>query len=111
MKAIQILIVLAAWLSAGPASAALNIFACEPEWAALAKELAGPKASIYVATTALQDPHRIEARPSLIARARSADLVICTGADLESGWMPLVQAQSGNGKIQRGAPGYFEAAG
>src|SRR5688572_8449968 len=110
MKAIQILIVLAAWLSAGPASAALNIFACEPEWGALAKELAGDKGSIYVATTARQDPHRIEARPSLIARARSADLVVCTGAELEAGWLPLVQSQSGNGKIQTGSPGYFEAA-
>jgi len=94
---------------AAPATAALNIFACEPEWGALAKELGGDKASIYVATTALQDPHRIEARPSLIARARTADLVVCTGAELEIGWMPLVQTQSGNPKIQAGQPGYFEA--
>ena len=93
-----------------PAFAALNIFACEPEWGALARELGGDKASVYVASTALQDPHRIEARPSLIARARSADLAICTGAELEIGWMPLVQTQSGNGKIQVGQPGWFEAA-
>ena len=96
--------------TAMPATAALNIFACEPEWGALAKELGGDKASIYVATTALQDPHRIEARPSLIARARTADLVVCTGAELEIGWMPLVQRQSGNARIQAGQPGYFEAA-
>ena len=93
-----------------PASAALNVFACEPEWGALAREIGGDKASVYVASTALQDPHRIEARPSLIARARSADLAICTGAELEIGWMPLVQTQSGNAKIQAGQPGYFEAA-
>ena len=93
-----------------PAAAALNIFACEPEWGALARKLGGDKASIYVATTALQDPHRIEARPSLIARARTADLVVCTGAELEIGWMPLVQRQSGNARIQAGQPGYFEAA-
>jgi zinc/manganese transport system substrate-binding protein len=93
-----------------PAVAALNIFACEPEWGALAKELGGDKASIYVATNALQDPHRIEARPSLIARARTADLVVCTGAELEIGWIPLVQTQSGNSRIQAGQPGYFEAA-
>jgi zinc/manganese transport system substrate-binding protein len=91
-----------------PALAALNIFACEPEWGALAKELAGERSNVYVATTALQDPHRIEARPSLIARARSADLVVCTGAELEIGWMPLVQTQSGNARIQTGQPGYFE---
>jgi zinc/manganese transport system substrate-binding protein len=96
--------------TAVPATAALNIFACEPEWGALARELGGDKASIYVATTALQDPHRIEARPSLIARARTADLVVCTGAELEIGWMPLVQTQSGNARIQAGQPGYFEAA-
>ena len=95
---------------AAPAFAALNVFACEPEWGALAREIGGDKASVYVASTALQDPHRIEARPSLIARARSADLAICTGAELEIGWMPLVQTQSGNGKIQAGQPGYFEAA-
>ena len=94
---------------AAPATAALNIFACEPEWGALSRELGGDKASIYVATTALQDPHHIEARPSLIARARTADLVVCTGAELEIGWMPLVQTQSGNPRIQAGQPGYFEA--
>src|SRR5215216_3886684 len=93
-----------------PAHAALNIFACTPEWGALAKELGGEKTTVYVATTALQDPHRIEARPSLIARARSADLLVCTGAELETGWLPLVQSQSGNPKIQTGAAGYFEAA-
>jgi zinc/manganese transport system substrate-binding protein len=109
-RTFTLLLALAAGLAAAPVLAALNIFACEPEWGALAKELAGDKASIYVATTALQDPHRIEARPSLIARARSADLMVCTGAELETGWLPLVQAQSGNPAIQPGRPGYFEAA-
>jgi zinc/manganese transport system substrate-binding protein len=106
--------VLAAVVAGGfalPAGAALNVFACEPEWAALAQEIGGDKVSVYTATTALQDPHRIEARPSLIARARGADLVVCTGAELEIGWLPLVQSQSGNSKIQTGQPGYFEAAG
>jgi zinc/manganese transport system substrate-binding protein len=96
----------AAW----PAAAALNIFACEPEWGSLAKELGGDRVQVYTATTALQDPHRIEARPSLIARARSADLVVCTGAELEIGWLPLVLTQSGNPKIRPEQPGYFEAA-
>jgi zinc/manganese transport system substrate-binding protein len=98
------------WLAAQPALAALNIFACEPEWGALSKELGGDKANVYVATSPLQDPHHVEARPSLIARARSADLVVCTGAQLEIGWLPLVQTQSGNAKIQLGQPGYFEAS-
>jgi zinc/manganese transport system substrate-binding protein len=97
-------------LACAPAWAALEVFACTPEWAALARELGGDRVSVYAATTALQDPHRIEARPSLIARARRADLVVCTGAELEVGWLPLVLAQSGNAKIQRGQAGYFEAA-
>ena len=110
IKWLTCILALAAALAGRPALAALNIFACEPEWGALAKELGGEKVNVYVATNARQDPHHIEARPSLIARARSANLVVCTGAELEVGWMPLVQTQSGNANIQRGQPGYFEAA-
>ena len=93
-----------------PAQAALNIFACEPEWAALAQELAGDKASIYAATSALQDPHHVEARPSLIAKARRAQLVVCTGAELEVGWLPVILRESANPDITAGKPGNFEAA-
>lgn len=89
---------------------ALAVFACTPEWGALVHELGGERVELAVATTARQDPHRIEARPSLIARARSADLVVCTGAELEVGWLPQVLAQSGNARVQPGRPGYFEAA-
>ncbi len=97
-------------LVALPAAAALNVFACEPELGALAQELGGDKVAVYSATTALQDAHRIEARPSLIARIRTADLLICSGSELEIGWIPLLLTQSGNSKIQLGSPGYFEAS-
>ena len=107
----RILLIALSFAISSPALAALNILACEPEWGALAKEIGGDKVTVYTATTALQDPHRIEARPSLIARARSADLMVCTGAELEIGWVPLLQTQSGNPKIQAGQRGYFEAAG
>ncbi len=92
------------------AQAALNVFACEPEWAALTQELAGDKADIYAATTGLQDPHHVQARPSLIAHARRAQLLVCTGAQLEIGWLPVVQNESGNPDIFPGKPGSFEAA-
>ena len=95
---------------AAPVLAELRVFACEPEWGALTQELGGDKVSIYTATTALQDPHRIEAKPSLLARARNADLLVCTGAELESGWLPVLLRQAGNANIQPGKPGYFEAA-
>ena len=101
-------IALAAW-GAIAAHAQLSIFATVPEWGALAEELGGDKVKVYTATTALQDPHRVEARPSLIARARGADLVVATGADLEVGWLPLVIQQSANAKVRPGTPGYFEA--
>ena len=52
----------------------------------------------------------IEAKPSLIARARNADLVACTGAELEIGWLPVLLQQSGNAKVQPGQPGNFAAA-
>ncbi len=90
--------------------AALNVFACEPEWAALTQQLAGDKANIYTATGPLQDPHQVQARPSLIAKARSAQLLVCTGAELEIGWMPVVLQESANSNIQPGSSGHFEAA-
>ena len=95
---------------AAPALAALNVFATVPEWGALTEELGGDKVKVYTATNALQDPHHVEAKPSLIARARAADLVVATGAELEIGWLPLVTQQAGNPKVQAGKPGYFEAA-
>jgi zinc/manganese transport system substrate-binding protein len=93
-----------------PARAALKVFACEPEWAALAQEIGGDAVSVFSATTALQDPHQVQARPSLIARLRNADLLVCTGADQEIGWLPILLLQSANGKVQPGAPGYLLAA-
>jgi zinc/manganese transport system substrate-binding protein len=93
---------------AAPAQA-LTVFACEPEWAALVRQLA-PHAQVRSATHARQDPHHIEARPSLIAALRGADLAVCTGASLESGWLPMLQQRSGNPHVQKDAPGMVYAA-
>ena len=106
----QLFLVLLAALAL-PAQAALNVLSTVPEWAALAQEIGGDRVRVASATTALQDPHHIDARPSLIARARNADLLLATGAELEVGWLPVVQRESGNPRIQSGQPGYFEAAG
>jgi zinc/manganese transport system substrate-binding protein len=97
-------------ITLGAPALALNVFATVPEWGALVQELGGDKVKVTVATNALQDPHHVEAKPSLIARARNADLVVATGAELEIGWLPLVIQQSGNPAIRPGKPGYFEAA-
>ncbi len=87
----------------------LRIFACEPEWAALATEIGQDLVDTYSATTALQDPHYIQARPSLIAKVRKADLVICSGAQLEIGWLPLLLQKANNRNVMPGTPGNFEA--
>jgi len=92
-----------------PLYAGLQVFACEPEWASLANELGGEHLDVYTATTNQQDPHHIQARPSLVAKARQADLLVCTGAELEVGWLPLLLRKSGNPNIQAGQAGYFIA--
>lgn len=93
-----------------PASAEVKVFACEPEWAALAGEIGGDLVSADSATTGLQDVHHIDARPSLIARLRQADLLVCTGAGLEAGWLPVLLRRANNGRVQPGKPGYMEAS-
>jgi zinc/manganese transport system substrate-binding protein len=110
MKNLLRLLVVAVLAGALPANAALKVLATTPDWGALTTELGGERVNVYVATTALQDVHRVEAKPSLVARARSADLVVATGAELEVGWLPVLIQESGNSRIQPGAAGYFEAA-
>src|SRR6476620_10686350 len=107
LRSIAMLLILGAAL---PANAALKVLATTSDWAALTTELGGDKVNVYTATSALQDVHRVDAKPSLVARARTADLVVAMGADLEIGWMPVLLQDSGNTKIQPGSPGYFEAA-
>ena len=105
-------LLIALLLGAAPltASAELRVFACEPEWAALASEIGGGLVEAYSATTALQDPHYIQARPSLIAKVRRADLVICSGAQLEIGWLPALLQKANNRQVQPGTSGYMEAS-
>lgn len=110
MKKTILLTVLAWVASAHTAQANVNIFACEPEWGALAKEIGGDKVTVTNATTALQDPHQIQARPSLIAAVRKADMVFCDGAELEVGWLPILIRQAGNTNVQEGQPGSLFAA-
>lgn len=104
------LFLLASMTVAAPAQAKLKVFACEPEWGSLVKELAGDKVNVDIATSALQDVHMIEAKPSLIAKVRSADLAVCTGSDLEAGWLPQLIRQSGNAKIATGAGSFMASA-
>src|SRR5256884_2376677 len=110
IRTLLALATLALCAGALPAQAALRVLATTPDWAALVTELGGDKVNVYTATSAFQDVHRVDAKPSLVARARTADLVVATGADLEIGWMPVLLQDSGHPQIQPGSPGYFEAA-
>lgn len=110
MNAMLKLIFLLAALGAVLPARAVDAFACEPEWKALLDEIGAGHVETYAATTARQDPHYIQARPSLISRVRDADLLVCTGAQLESGWLPLLLRRATNARIQPGQPGYFLAA-
>ncbi len=109
---IQLAALAAFFITAQSANAAppLNVFACEPEWGALAKELGGDKVNVFTATNALQDVHHIEAKPSLVSQLRKADVLVCTGSELEIGWLPVLLRQSGNERLQPGKPANFEAA-
>src|SRR5262245_44519879 len=94
---------------ATPAHANLNVFACEPEWRPPAPGTGGHHVPVDNGTAGGQPPHHVQARPSLIARARTANVRVCTGAELEVGWLPLIIQQSGNANLQPGRPGAFEA--
>ncbi len=109
MRRLAFLTILLCGFIAAPAQAKLRVFACETDWASLLRELAGDAISVDVATTALQDVHVVEAKPSLIAKVRSADLLVCSGAQLEVGWLPQLLMQAGNPKVASGA-GNFMAA-
>lgn len=91
------------------ASANVNIFACEPEWESLAKEIGKDNVKVKTATSALTDPHHIRARPSLIAAIRQSDLVICSGNELEIGWLPIL-LEKAKASVQPGEVGNLMAA-
>lgn len=93
-----------------PAQAKLNIFACAPEWAALAKEIGGDLVKVKSATTAFQDAHHLRAKPSLLASMRKADIVFCSGAALESGWLPILVKKAASQDVQPETVGWVMAS-
>lgn len=92
------------------ANAKINVFACAPEWAALAKEIGGDLVEVRSATTAFQDVHHIRAKPSLLAAMRKADIVFCSGAALESGWLPILAKKAGSPDVQPETVGWVMAS-
>src|SRR5256885_8970973 len=92
-----------------PAQAALKVLATTPDWAALVTELGGDKVNVYTATNAFQDVHRVDAKPSLVARGRTAGLVAAAGAALEIVWMAEMMQETRNPETQPGLPRHLQA--
>ncbi|HEX4299968.1 MAG TPA: zinc ABC transporter substrate-binding protein [Gammaproteobacteria bacterium] len=110
MRSLRTLFLILALAASAPAFADLNVFSCEPHWTALVNEIGTSHVNVTTATGAFNDPHFIQARPSLISAMRKADLVVCNGADLEVGWLPVLMQQGARDTVQPGQPGYLEGS-
>jgi zinc/manganese transport system substrate-binding protein len=88
----------------------LKVVTTLTDLASLAQEVGGDKVDVEALAKGYQDPHFVEPKPSFLLKLRNADLLISVGLDLEIGWLPPLITQSGNGRIQRGAPGYLDAS-
>ena len=88
----------------------LRVITTLTDLASLTQEIGGDKVDVEALAKGYQDPHFVEPKPSFLLKLRSADLLISVGLDLEIGWLPPLITQSGNGKIQVGAPGYLDAS-
>ena len=93
-----------------PAYARLNIVSTLPWIGSIASELGRDKINVKVLVKPSQDPHYIEAKPSMILAARNADILMYNGLDLEIGYIPLLLESSRNQKIQPGQPGNFDCS-
>jgi len=80
------------------------------DMAALTEEVGGDRITVESIARGYQDPHFVEAKPSFLLKLRQADLLVVVGLQLEIGWLPPLITQSGNPRIQVGAPGYLDAS-
>jgi zinc/manganese transport system substrate-binding protein len=92
------------------AEAELKVFACVPEWGALAKEIGGDAVEVTTATSPLDSPEQIRPTPALIADLQAADLLVCTGAGLEDEWLGPLLDRAANAAVMPEQPGNFLAS-
>jgi zinc/manganese transport system substrate-binding protein len=96
--------------AASMAEAKVKVFACVPEWAALATTIGGDRVEITLATSALDNPEKMTPTPGMISALQGADMIVCTGAGLEDSWLPAMLDKAGNAKVGEGQPGHFMAS-
>lgn len=92
------------------ASAEVRVVATIPDFGAIAKEVGGAHVSVTNLVRPTQDPHYVDAKPSLMLDLNKADLLLVAGMDLEAGWLPPLLTGARNGAIQRGSNGYLDCA-
>ena len=97
-------------LLGGGAFANLRVVATVPNMGMLAREIGGDAVSVRVMAPPDRDAHYLEARPSMMAALRRADIVVAVGGELEIGWLPAAIRGANNSRVQRGQPGNFEAS-
>ena len=95
---------------AAPANAAVKVVATLPWIGSIAKDIGQHKVTVTTLVKSSQDPHSIEARPSMIAAMRQADIAMYNGLDLEVGYLPILIESSKNREIQTGRAGNFNAS-
>ncbi len=103
-------IALFAALGVSTASANVEIVATVPDLAALAREVGGEKVSITSLSLPTQDPHFVDAKPSLMLKLNRADLLLVVGLELEAGWLPALQGGARNARILSGGSGYLDCS-
>jgi len=105
-----VLVAALAWPAPALAQSKLNVVTTTEDLAALAREVGGDRILVDSIARGYQDPHFVEAKPSFILKLQKADVLIVVGRELEIGWLPPLQQQSRNAKVQVGAPGYLDAS-
>jgi zinc/manganese transport system substrate-binding protein len=90
----------------GTASAkTLNVVTTLPDLASIVQSVGRDRVRVSSIITGARNPHFLEAKPSYMSRAASADLWVAVGLDLEVGYEPLILEGSRNARIQPGKLG------
>ena len=109
-KLSALLLAAAVGLSSRGADAKLRVVASIETLADLCRQVGGERVEVTSLSHGYQDPHFVEAKPSLVLALNRADALVYVGLDLEIGWLPPLVQQSRNPKIQRGQPGNIDAS-
>ncbi len=90
--------------------ASLRVVTTVPDLAAIARAVGGSRVSVVSLSLPTQDPHFVDARPSLVLDLNRADLLLAVGLELEVGWLGTLQTGARNARIQPGGRGFLDCS-